>query len=165
MDEQRKPIVLKSVKITNPLYIGQIAQHVQAYHKRTKPVGVTYETLYSYFANIVQFGGNMSEFHVAFEADENERMTPYGFAMWAVMGPPNISKVHCGHLYSWGKSSAVARALVSEFFEFGKRHNALLYDATAINKNAYDLFKRICNRFGYEVLENERINFCVRKVN
>jgi hypothetical protein len=41
---------LKLQKITNPLYLGNIAPNILKFVEKVQPVGITYETLYSYMA-------------------------------------------------------------------------------------------------------------------
>ena len=90
---------MKTLKITSPLYVGEIAPLILKFYNRVSSggtyKGITYESLYASFAQIVQFGGNTSELWVTFDGDE-----PVAFATWRVLGLPHIGKTYCDFMYN-----------------------------------------------------------------
>lgn len=151
---------MQTVKVNNPLYLGRIAQRIQEYYRRINPVGITYETLYAYLCNIVQYGQQAMEFYIALD-DESQ---PVGFAVFTIMPLPYVGMVHFDHIYTWGKHSGVTNALVDEAERFADKHNARLMDLTFANPAVTRLFKRLIQKRGnLTVIETERENFIVRK--
>ncbi len=150
---------MKALKANNPLYIGQIAKRVQEYFKKINMPGMTYETLYSYFTGIIQHGREAAEFWMVFD-DNNQ---PLGFAVFTVMPIPYIGMVHFDHIYVWAKEMGASGLLVDEFIKFSEKHNAPLGDITARNKATLRLFKKMVEKKGFTVIENERVNFVARR--
>lgn len=149
---------MEAVKLTNPNYIGTLAPYIQQYIKRIKPIGITYETLYTYFVNCVQFGDERIEFWVYY-MDEK----PVGFALWMVAGSPHFSKVHIDHFYTWAKDAKVTEAFLQKFIKFANKHRATYLNGIVQNEVIYRRFKRIAEKYGFKVLEDEKKIFVVRK--
>jgi hypothetical protein len=70
---------MKATKITNPLWLGSIAPVIQKVTEKINIPTMTYETLYSFFVQTVQYGGDTVEFWVV--QDGNETVA---FALWSV---------------------------------------------------------------------------------
>lgn len=157
---------LKKVKITNPFYLGTVAPFISDFLKKVPIPGVTYESLYTYFANTVQHGAasmdanvrNKAEFWVVFEDD-----APIAFAHWFVKGLPTIGMVHCDFIYSWQRKKDPANLLLDEFKRFGEDHRAQIWEADATNKAVYEVLKRACESRGMVVTETGQINFVVTR--
>lgn len=149
---------MKALKITNPLWLGSIGPHINDFTKEVPVPGITYESLYSYFANSIQFGRDMAEFWVVIDGE-----VPVAFAHWFVRGLPAIGKVFCDWVYSWTKDSNVLSLLLDEYEKFGMRHHAVLFEGEAINDVVFRAFRKACNKKGYELTTNSRINFIARK--
>lgn len=149
---------MKAIKANNPLYIGQLAKRIQEYHRRIAIPGITYETLYSYFTGVIQHGREAAEFWMVLDDAD-----PLGFAVFTVMPIPYIGTVHFDHIYVWGKEKGTSGLLVDEFVKFSERHNAVLGDITARNKATYRLFKRMVEKKGFAVVDNESVNFIARR--
>ena len=148
----------KALKITNLLYLGQIGPIIDKFNKKINIEGVTYESLYSYFAQNIQFGGDRVEFWVVY-GDE----TPVGFANWSVRGLPYIGRVCCNYLYSSNRMREPVELLVNEFEKFGLKHRAPLYEAYAITEELFRVHKLAATRKGYEVTRLKTVNFVGRK--
>lgn len=149
---------LKAIRLTNPNYVGTLAPHIQQYIKRIKPIGITYETLYTYFVNCVQFGGEKVEFWVAYLDDK-----PVGFALFMVAGLPHFSKVHCDHFYTWAKDKQVTEAFIEEFAKFAVRFKANFLNGIVQDEATYRRFRKIAEKLGFSVLEDNKKIFIVRK--
>lgn len=137
--------MIEIVKITNPHWIGTIGPQIAKYHERLKMDGVTYESLYTYFCQVAQFGGEGNEFWVAVENGE-----PAGFAQWQVSMLPFVGHVSLQNWYSWSKNKEVARVLLKGFIDFGVRHKAKYYNAHVAGLARVELAERYMKEFGVE---------------
>jgi hypothetical protein len=150
-------------KLTNPLYIGEIAPLIQAFYdhvKRTsKYEGISYESLYTYLVQAIQFGGEISEVWVAID-DENK---PIAFAKWHVCGPPHYGKVYVEFLYSKVKDKKVSVELIKEFVKFGEKHRAPYYSYDAVNPAVAKRLMAISEEVGVPCHETGVVNFVGRK--
>ncbi len=155
-----KTVEVKAIKITNPLYLGQIALHIKDFNDIVKVNSITYESLYTYFTSIVQFGGNFTEFWVVFEGDK-----PAGFASWVVRGLPHISTVLCDYVYIWTKNPKVGTVFMEEFIKFGKKHRAVLYEGIAINETLFRLYRKRFKQINVAIEPKEHIFFIGREGN
>jgi len=139
---------MKTIKINNPLYIGRLGEYIQKYVKRISPVGITYESLYTYFARIAQFGGNLSEFWIVMDEED----TPTGFASWSVLDLPHISTALFDHFYTWSKDKKTANALLEEYVNFMKIHNCKYFKALPRNDGMIRYIEKIAPKFNIEIL-------------
>jgi hypothetical protein len=153
---------MKALKITNPLWLGQIGPKIDSFVKKINVAGITYESLYSYFAQSIQHGGEMSEFWCVF--DEEQRQ-PVAFAHWLVRGLPHIGKVYCDFVYSWTKQREPASLLIDKFIDFGKKHRSPIYEGDAINEITFRLFRKTAHDKGYGLEKSGHVNFVGRKRN
>jgi len=149
---------VKALKITNPLYLGQIAPLIDKFNKKIKIPGITYESLYTYFAQNIQLGGDRAEFWVVYE---DEKVV--GFGSWVFRGLPHIGKVCCDFLYSPNRKREPVELLINEFEKFGLHHKAPLYEAYAINEELFRVHRLAATRKGYEVTRLKTVNFLGRK--
>jgi hypothetical protein len=149
---------LKLQKITNPLYLGNIAPNILKFVEKVQPVGITYETLYSYFTNSIQFGGDRSEFWVAFY-DGN----PVAFAHWMVMPLPHVGKVCCDYIMSWNRAREPIENLLDKFLEFGVNTRSPLYEGYLANEAIFRVFRKAMHKKGVKAEKTEIINSIGRK--
>ncbi len=154
--------MIKTQKINNAVYIGVIAPLIEKFFNRINKTGIlhgiSYETLYTYFTRIAQYGGNASEFWVAFEDNK-----PVGFASWRVMDVPHYGKVYCDYMFSLSNNKAVATELTKEYVNFGTKHKASFYMWDAINPTVAKVLKGIANRGGLEVKDTLVVNMIASK--
>lgn len=144
---------VKAIKITNPLFVGQLGPHIQSFVERIAPIGVTYETMYSYLAQIAQFGGENAELWLA----QNE-VDPLAFATWHVRQLPHVGKVCLDYTYNWSKKTEAMIPLLEEFKQFGIKHRAPLHEIDTRNKTLVELIRRYSDERGYEILEDGKLN-------
>jgi len=153
---------MNPLKINNPEYIGLLGPRIQEYAKKIAIPGFTYEGLFVYFRTIIRAGGEASEFWVVFDDDVN----PLGFAMWQLLGVPRDSTVSFTHYYIWDKQkSAISDLIIQEFLNFKKKHNATFVDIVAQNQAGFKLFTKLFKEAGFDIIENDRINFIARRQN
>ena len=149
---------MKALKITNPLWLGTIAPHINDFAKKVPVQGITYEGFYSYLAASIQFGGEINETWVIMDDSK-----PVAFGHFLVLGQPYIGSVLCDAVYSWAKSREPASLLIDEFINFGIRHKAPIYTASLISEAAYRLFSKLAKDKGYKIEKSGLIHMVGRK--
>jgi len=150
---------MKAIKITNTHWLQQLAPQIEEYAKKVKVPGLYGVNLATHFHGVIQFGGEMSEFWVAFGDDNG----PVAFASWAVMGPPFIGAVILDHGYRWGDSKDATSLLAKEFVNFGARKNATIYHTKAINKTVARRDKQLLKAQGVEFVETSAVYMTGKK--
>ena len=158
---------MKTLKITSPLYVGEIAPLILKFYNRvnsgTGYQGVSYESLYASFTQIVQFGGrpdplpDVSELWVTFDGDE-----PVAFATWRVMGLPHIGKTYCDFMFNSSRNQKTVVELCKQWIEFGKRHRAPLYEFNAINEKVAEHLVSVGKKLGIEFVNTGVMSFIGR---
>lgn len=148
---------LRLVRINNPLFLGNIGPEIKAFQEKIAVPGITYEGLYAYFTQSIQFGGDKSEFWVVFEGEK-----PISFAHCVVRGFPHIGKVYLDFIYNWTNNVKAVPLLLEKYVEFGKKHRALLYEADCVDETIFRLFKREAGKSGFDFIKTGHIN-CVSK--
>ena len=154
---------METIKINNPLYIGEIAPLIQRYWDKInvhKLNYISYETLYTYMSNVVQFGAEIAEFWVCFKEDE-----PVGFGMWRVMPLPFQGTVYCEHLFKTVKDHDVTLSLIKNYIEFGKKHHAPFYVFDAVNDVVAKILRKVASEVDGELIETDQIRFIGRLKN
>ena len=154
---------MKVHKITNPLAVGQIASLVQKFYNRVKESSgmydsITYESVYTYFTKVIQFGGDRAEFWIAMDGD-----VPVGFATWRVLDIPHIGAVFCDCLYNDTRNQKAINGLYNEFIEFGKRNRSLIYKFDAVNDKVGEYFRNVLDKLGIEAKDSGAKSFIGRK--
>ncbi len=152
----------KALKITSPLFLGQMGPLIDKFNKIIKVQGITYESLYTYFAQNIQFGGDRVEFWIVYTGKE-EGENPIAFASWFVKGLPYTGMVCCDFLYSSNRMREPVELLHEEFEKFGLKHRAPLYEAYAISEELFRVHKLAATRKGYEITRLKTVNFVGRK--
>jgi hypothetical protein len=154
---------IKTIKVTQPLYTGAMAPLIQGYFKRiakNKGVrGISYETLYTYFAQVVQYGQDLAELWVAFNGQEE----PIAFAMWRTMGLPFYGTVACEHFYNSVGNQQSMKQLVKEFIKYGQRNKAPYYTFTAVNEKVSSHLVKIAKKHGLHFVNTGMLTFIGRK--
>jgi hypothetical protein len=158
---------MKAHKVTNPLAVGQIAPLIMKFYNRVKESsglydGITYESLYTYLARLIQFGKaypeDKAEVWVAMDGT-----TPVGFAAWHVMDLPYIGTVFCPCLYNDTRNQKAIKELYDEFVNFGKRHRALIYRYHAVNDKVGEYFKSVLEKLDIDVKDTGAREYVGRK--
>ena len=143
---------MEAIKITNPNWLPAIAPRISDYNKIIDVPGMTYEGLYSYFAQSIQFSGGATEFWVVF--DEGE---PVAFSHWMTRGLPFSGKAYFDHLYKWSKSKKPIGLLVEKFGDFYKRMKCTMADANPVNEQVSDIIIKHGEENGWEIKRKDYI--------
>jgi len=148
----------KLVKVTQPLWLGNIGPKIEEFRKETNIPGMAYESLFTYLTNSIQFGKQLSEFWVVFDGDK-----VVAFAHWLVRGLPYVGTVLLDVLKSWSKSSEPVNLLMAEYGRFSKRSRAVVSSAVAIDEKRYRRFKIGANKQGWEAIKTGEVNFTMQE--
>jgi len=152
---------MKTLKITNPLYVGEIAPLILKFYNRvntgTGYQGITYESLYASFALIVQHGGDASELWVVLDGDE-----PVAFSTWRVLGLPHIGKTYCDFMFNSIRNRKAVVELCKQWIEFGKKHRSSLFAFDAINEKVAEHLVSVGKQLGVEFVNTGVTNFIGR---
>ena len=143
---------MEAIKITNPNWLPAIAPRIAEYNKILAVPGMTYEALYAYFAQAIQYSGGATEFWVVFDEDE-----PVAFAHWMTRGLPFTGKAYFDHLYKWSKSKKPIGLLIEKFTDFYKRFHCTLADANPVNEQVAEIFSQWANEHSWEMKRNDFI--------
>jgi hypothetical protein len=150
------------IKINNPLYIAQVAPLIHAFFKRVEKnpsvKGISYESLTSYFQNIVQYGGDLAEFHAVLDNDK-----PIAFAMWRVLGPPHFGVSFCEYIYNSVKSNEPITELCKQFAKFSNDHNTPYFGFMTVNDAVSRRLTTIAKQFGVTMEDMGTTNLIGRK--
>jgi hypothetical protein len=155
---------MKAIKITNPLYVGELAPLIQKFFERitetTSLKGISYETIYTYLTNVVQFGDDKAELWVSLLDKE-----PVAFAVWRLMVVPHYGKVTCDYIYKRIKEREPFILLVDEFIKFSERHKAPYIQVEAVNEPQAKLFTKVLKHRGFKADRTTFVTLIGRKEN
>jgi len=149
---------MKVIKITNALWLSQIAPKINDFNKKLKVPGLTYEGLLTYYQQSVQFGGEMLEFWVVFDG-----VAPVAFAHWMAKAIPYTGTVYLDAIYNWTKQSEPVKLLAKEFHDFGVNRNALIYEANVINDRIFRIFRKYVAKYGIAMEKTTSIQVIGRR--
>lgn len=157
---------MKLVKITNPLWLNDIAQEIRSFSENLNLDGITYESLMAYFQTTVQFRGRLAEFWVVFDSLKSVDESPecMAFAHWIVSGQPHLGTVYCDFIYSWVKDGKPVELLIDQFLEFGRKSNCPIYEGDAIDELRFRVFRKVASRKGYDLTTRNNVTFTGRKI-
>lgn len=154
MEEKQSEI--KIIKITNPVWVGYLAESIKEFCDKVKMPTVRYETLYTFFTNVVQFGGNTSELWVA----HNDRdFKPIAFAEWHIKGLPHIGAAEIGFIYSWNRARVPTQMLLDQFITFATENRCRYYVGDLINEAVFRVFDKAARERGIKLERTGLINF------
>lgn len=154
---------MKVQKITNPLYVGEIAELIMKFYKRASETaglyqGMTYESIYTYLARVVQMGSDKAELWVSYDEDK-----PVGFASWRVMDLPHIGKVYCECMYNDTRNQKSVIGLYEQFVEFGRKHRAPIYQFDAIHEKIGERASHVFSKLGVNFIDSGAKNYIGRE--
>ena len=150
--------MIKLHRITSPNWLLEIAPRIKDFHDRTKEPGKHYETLATFYANSIQFGGDTSEFTVAVEDGQ-----PIAYAHWCVLGIPFVGTVLFESLHNWSKKREPVDLLIKEFINFGKKKRATVYRYEAYNQKVAEIIERYVISAGYSVRRSDCIRLYINE--
>lgn len=139
---------MKAIKITNPVWLGEIAPKINDYADKVKIYGIDYTSMYSYLRNVVQFGGVMSELWVVMDSGK-----PVAFANWSVRPLPYVATAGLDNIYKWVKNTEPVELLMKEYINFALGKRCVNYYARCNNKYIVKLLDNYCANNGYTLAE------------
>lgn len=149
---------IKLVKLTNPMWLGQIGPHIDDMVKRLADPSIQYETMFSYFQQSVTNGGKATEFYVAMVDGE-----PGAFAHWYLRSFPYVAHVYLDYIWNWSKSTEVTEQLVFQAFEFAKANRCAFISSDSFSRSYYRVFNRVLKRMGCSLEEREYTHITARR--
>lgn len=162
MDSETKEPEVKIVKITSPQWVGYLAEPIKEFCNKVNVPTIRYETLYTYFVNVVQFGGTASELWAAhFEND----FAPIAFANWYVKGLPHVGAAEIGYIYSWNRAKVPVGLLIDQFIKFGFENRCNVYTGDIVNEAVWKVFDKAAADRGIKLNRTGHIGFYGKKVN
>ena len=138
---------LKIGKVTDPVWLGKLGPEIKTFAEKLNLPTITYETLFTYFANTVQFGesaGDKIQFWMVYQDDGG--FTPVAFAHWFVCGLPHRGVVFADFIYSWNRMREPVVMLLDKFVKFGIENHAPIYKGTAINETVFRVFRKAASK-------------------
>jgi len=158
MENEEKNEEIKTVRLTNPLALGMIGPFIKSFVEKMDVPTITYETLYTYFVDSIQRGGDVTEFWVVLKGEE-----PIAFAHWLVKGVPHVGVVYADFIYSWNRMAGPVDALIETLLDFAKRHRCRWITGDAINEVVYKIFEKYAKKNGFEMIRSNRIHWMGKK--
>jgi len=140
------------MEITNALWLAQIAPRISDFAKKLAVPGISYESLYAYYQQSIQYGKESTEFWVVFEGRE-----PQAFGHFIALGLPHAGKIRIDALCNWTKESMPTVMIVEKAIEFAQAQNAPLIDAELINDRLFRIFRKYAARFGVVAAKTEHV--------
>ena len=151
---------MKTLKITNPVWLGVLGEKIAEYVKKLKYPTFTYESMYTYFAQTIQTGGDHNEFWIV----QDDEGTPIAFANWFILGIPSLGTVYFNHLYSWTGNKKAVGMLIDQFVDdFAPRCRATIYQFDLVNKKVADAIAGYCEERGITMNRQKSIKFLAWK--
>ena len=149
---------MKAIKVTNPIWLGEIAPRINDYSNKIKIRGIDYESMYSYLRNVVQFGGDMAELFVVLDTAK-----PVAFANWSIRPLPYVASAGIENIYKWVKNTEPVELLIKEYINFGLKKRCVNYYARCNNKYISKLLNNYCEDYGYTFTDTGAIECVMRK--
>lgn len=150
---------MRAVRITDPLWVGNLGPAFKRFVDRVPVVGITYESFHTYLTNSVQLGGHATELWVILD-DDNK---PMAFAHWLVRGLPHVGKTYCDFIFNWSRKRKPMEMLLEKWIEFGTKFRCRLFEGEATNDKLFQHFSNIAKDNGYVIKNNGRTNFVAWK--
>ncbi len=147
------------IKISNPNWLGVLGPQIKVFADKINLPTITYETLYTYFLRTIQHQGDIAQFWVVNDTDNNT----VAFAHWYVCDLPHRGLVFCDFIHSWNRMREPIQMLVDEFYKFGVKKHAPLYKGTALNESVFRVFRKAASKRGFELNKTTLIDFIGRK--
>jgi hypothetical protein len=145
-------------KITNPLWVANLAPLIQKMITRLALPNIDYYALITHYQNIVQLGGDTAELYVATEDDG----IPIAFANWVIRSMPYVGTAYLEFIYS--KKVGAAEELLLEFKRFSDKHNSP-YIQCEIGNNGKLIkhFRKIATKHKVNLVEAPTVTFLAKK--
>mgnify|MGYP006909288472 CR=1 FL=1 len=160
-EEETKQSEIKIVKVTDPRWVGYLAEPIKQYIEKINIPTITYETLYTYFVQVVQGGGDVNELWASHYENDYK---PIAFCNWYVKTLPHFGAAEIGHIYSWNRAKVPVSLLIDEFLEFAYRNRCPIVTGDIVNDAVWKVFDKLATRKNLSLTKTEQINFYGKKV-
>jgi len=149
---------MKAIKITNPVWLGEIAPKINDYAEKLKIYGMDYTSMYSYLRNVVQFGEPAAEFWVVMDKGK-----PVAFANWSVRPLPYYASASLDNIYKWVKNIEPIKLLMKEYLTFALGKRCVNYYARCNNKYIAKLLTKYCEQNNHTITDTGAVECVMRK--
>ncbi|RKZ04917.1 hypothetical protein DRQ25_16815 [Candidatus Fermentibacteria bacterium] len=146
---------MKILRITEPRYLGVVAPLVNEYSKKA---GLQYESLWTFFCNVVQNGRRMACFTMVF--DEGKAVA---FAQYEIEQLPYIGTITLKHIYNSSDTAEPTKLLCAEIANFGLEHRCTQIVSHSPNRKVQNHFATIFKEQGYNLEPVKRFHWIVKK--
>jgi hypothetical protein len=149
---------MKLFKITNPLWVANLAPHIQKMIAKLALPNIDYYALVTHYQHIAQVGGNKAEIFVVTEGDD---AIPIAFANWVLKGTPFVGTAYLEFIYS--QKVGAAEMLLGEFKQFAERNNSP-YIMCDIGNNGKLIkhFRKLAKNYNVNIQEAPTVTFLAR---
>ena len=145
-------------KITNPLWVANIAPLIQKMIARLELPNIDYYALVTHYQQIAQLGHSNAELYVVTEGASH---TPIAFANWVIRSTPFIGTAYLEFIYS--KKVGAAEQLLLEFKKFAEERNSpYLMCEIGNNGKLIKHFRKIAKNNGVSLVEAPTVTFLAR---
>ena len=151
---------IKIIKITSPAWVGYLAEPIRQFVERISIPSIRYETLYTHFVNVVQYGGAANELWVAHYENDYK---PIAFANWYVKGLPHVGAAEIGFIHSWQRAKIPVGLLIDQFLVFAYENRCTVYTGDIVNESVWKVFEKAATDRGIHLTRTEQINFYGKK--
>jgi len=157
---------METIKITNPEYLGLLAEPIQKFVEKVKIPGIRYETLFTYFVESIRNGMvqkqiqgvELEEFWVVMDEEK-----PIAFGHWFKRTVPYTATVEVDYVCAWGNKAGATAMLVDRATEFAAKHRSPQIVGNAVNTIVFNHLVSVSKKKGYKVINTESINWAARK--
>ena len=145
-------------KITNPLWVANLAPLIQKMITRLALPNIDYYALITHYQGIAQLGHSNAELYVVTEGDEG---FPIAFANWIIRSVPFVGTAYLEFIYS--QKVGAAEELLLQFKKFADQRNSpyLMCDI-GNNGKLIKHFRKIATKNGVKLTEAPTVTFLAR---
>jgi hypothetical protein len=149
---------MKLFKITNPLWVANLAPHIQKMITKLALPNVDYYALVTHYQQIAQAGGDRAELYVVVDEDQ----IPIAFANWVLKPMPFVGTAYLEFIYS--RKVGAAEMLLLEFNKFAERFNSPFIMCDIGNSGKLiKHFKKLAKKHNVDLVEAPTVTFLARK--
>lgn len=148
---------MKLFKITNPLWVANLAPLIQKMIKRLELPNIDYYALVTHYQQMVQLGNMNAELYVVI----NENQLPIAFANWVIKSTPFVGTAYLEFIYS--QKIGAAEQLLLEFKRWAaERNSPYLMCDIGNNGKLIKHFRKIATKNGVKLTEAPTVTFLAK---
>ena len=144
-------------KITNPLWVANLAPLIQKMINRLELPNIDYYALIAHYQQMVQLGNVNAELYVVVSEDQ----LPIAFANWVIRGTPFVGTAYLEFIYS--QKVGAAEQLLLQFKRWAAECNSpyLMCDI-GNNGKLIKHFRKIAKKNGVTMTEAPTVSFLAK---